>query len=395
MPGPWVQRLDEPGPPLELQPDESGEAALHFSNRRVTFLRQGAQWRLLYVQQHQGAYLNGDYAFAPDLTLRHGDVVELGAAQVVLRFLEQPEPTARNEALEHALMESPADEQRWQVYGDWLIEQGDPLGARVTAQGPHAERAPDDARVLGPLARAFRAARLEARWRHGFLVEATWRDEVWSVGGRSWGEGFRAGDAGRAVRHLLQQPVARFLEALTVDFDFAARAEGDAVVDPRRPALVARDVLLAVAGAAPPTLASLRFGPVRELEPDSALEEAWRAACARCPRLPTDLLKAFPMPRPSFLVLEQMPDELRVAGWGAGEAKNLDARAAWHFGAAGTRVSGPGAEQVDFSLLAEGGRFRLVASEDVAVNGVGTRRWLLRSGDRLSPLPGLVFRFDA
>lgn len=124
------------------------------------------------------------------------------------RRLATRDTVRRSEGLEAAILAAPDDAQAYLVYGDWLLEQGDPRGELVSVQ-VQRERAPADVSLatrekqlfashargwLGPFADAT-----ELVWRFGFVR----RMRAGTIDGKRW-------------RELLTLPTLRFLEELTV-----------------------------------------------------------------------------------------------------------------------------------------------------------------------------------
>ncbi|MDP1827818.1 MAG: TIGR02996 domain-containing protein [Archangium sp.] len=129
--------------------------------------------------------------------MKHGDLVTWG--DVTLRFLEVEVPEHRNPGLEAAIMATPDDDACWQVYADWLLSLGDPLGERIRGLRT------DDTEFLGnlkPLVTEHAALTIE--WSHGFIRSAVLR---------SWG----AVQADELLTWLLELPVTRFLRSLEVE----------------------------------------------------------------------------------------------------------------------------------------------------------------------------------
>ena len=123
-----------------------------------------------------------------------------------------------NPALEKAILANPFSPDAWAVYGDWLAEQGDPLGELVAVQIALGAK-PDD-RALQKKDRELRAANeeawlgdlagldkdeLETTWRYGFLEGVV-------VGNDEHSDA----DGPETIASLLALPTARFLEWLHI-----------------------------------------------------------------------------------------------------------------------------------------------------------------------------------
>jgi hypothetical protein len=160
--------------------------------------RRGA-WELWHHGFNHRAFVNGSPTL--EAQLQHLDVLELPAGPT-FRFLEEPVSTARNLPLEAVAGQAPLDEARLSVWRDFLQERGDPLARRLLwpHQAPHA-------RWLLQFARFERGALLDVEWSHGLATSLSLR----GTGGWSPLE------ARAFVHGLLELPVARCLQHLTVD----------------------------------------------------------------------------------------------------------------------------------------------------------------------------------
>jgi uncharacterized protein (TIGR02996 family) len=175
-----------------------------------------------------------------DALLKHGDLFSW--KDVTLRFVVSDEPEHREPRLEAAIAASPDDEACWQVYADWLLSVGDPLGERI--RGLRA----DDAEFLGhlrPLVTEHGVLTLE--WSHGFIRSALLR---------AWG----CVQLDELLVWLLELPVARFLRSLDIELrSFVARQEGPF---PDRLTRVLQHAQTVLGDAALPALEQLRLGPL-------------------------------------------------------------------------------------------------------------------------------------
>jgi uncharacterized protein (TIGR02996 family) len=130
-----------------------------------------------------------------------------------------PKKTKPNAELEKAILADPDSPDGYIVYGDWLTEQGDPLGELVAIDTALAARnGKDDALTkkreallkeheeawFGDLADLKDAGELEVTWRNGFFRSV--------IGG---GEEYGDGNAVDFYTTLRKLPTARFLESLT------------------------------------------------------------------------------------------------------------------------------------------------------------------------------------
>jgi len=193
-------------------------------------------FRLVAVGLQNVVTLNG--APVQEATLQKGDLLTWG--DVSLRFVEGDEPGHREPSLEAAIAAAPDDEGCWQVYADWLLERGDPLGERIRGLRP------DDAAMLGtlePLVSEHGALTLE--WSHGFIRSALLR---------SWG----AVQADELLVWLLALPVSRFIRSIEVEpRSFVSRQRGPA---PLRTVL--EQIQRVLKDAPLPALERLEIGPL-------------------------------------------------------------------------------------------------------------------------------------
>lgn len=136
---------------------------------------------------------------------------------------EQVRPVARDRALEACIDADPGSDAPWQVYADWLLQQGDDRGAVILGM---IEGADDEARfraselrarrgryLLGGLAGYTRAGpssgpELQITWRNGYLDTARIAIRRGATGQGAIGPAL--------VRSLAELPAARFLRGLTL-----------------------------------------------------------------------------------------------------------------------------------------------------------------------------------
>ncbi len=186
--------------------------------------------------------------------LKHGDVLTWG--DVTLRFEEHEVLEHREPRLEAALIAAPDDEALWQVYGDWLMSVGDPLGERTS-----------EAVLLGhlaPLVTEHGALTLE--WNHGFIRSALLR---------AWGS-VQVDDL---LVWLLELPAARFLRSLEIELRSFITREGTE----ERHEVVLQQAQRVLQNAPLPALERLVLGPIF-VPVDPALVNVVRPT--RAPRLP-------------------------------------------------------------------------------------------------------------
>lgn len=215
-------------------------------------------FRIVAVGSRAFVTLNGTPV--QEATLRSGDLLTWG--DVTLRFLEFDEPEHREPGLEAAIAAAD-DEACWEVYADWLLALGDPLGERIRGLRPH------DAEFLGrlrPLVTEHGVLTLE--WSHGFIRSARLR---------SWG----SIEAEQLLVWLLALPVARFLRSLEVELrSFVSRQRGP---EATRLPTVLEQIQRVLKDAPLPALERLELGPLF-VPVDPALTRVVRPRNA--PRLP-------------------------------------------------------------------------------------------------------------
>jgi uncharacterized protein (TIGR02996 family) len=314
---------------------------------------------LMRLAAGNGTCLNGVRVSPGEHALTHGDIVEIGAG-LTFRYCEREERPARSWRLEAAIGDRPHDDGRWKVYADWLLEQGDPLGRRMSAGHDDGD---DDARWLGPMARPWRAGNLELSWRHGFIRSATFRALEWE----------NSPDTYWCLLRLFELEVARFLEVLHVDL-FTTHLPRERPPFEQR----ARRVLEHLKHA-PRTVAHVTLGPVLELHWTPDLERELSRLREERPRLSTTreaLVKRFRrmwLKEAKGAVIELTADE-REYRFGA-QALTLSLG---EFGVAWAERSG------DLRL-----------AEPFVVNGRSLRQARLMPGDVFVPSRGVRFVVEA
>jgi hypothetical protein len=166
------------------------------SKKQCAFVSDGGRWLVEDLTSAGGTFLNGRRVHRH--TLVHGDTLWLYDALLV--FLEMPPSTSSSGSVpEGQLDQEPDDASRVQVWADWLLERGDPLGEHLLSP------APSDA-VLDGLAPLVKDGRLELVWRHGLIHTARLRcinDATYS-------------DV-ELIARFLSLRVARWTRELTVD----------------------------------------------------------------------------------------------------------------------------------------------------------------------------------
>jgi uncharacterized protein (TIGR02996 family) len=163
---------------------------------------------------------------------------------VVEPAVAQPERLvydARNPQLEQAILDDPENAAVYEVYGDWLQEQGDPRGKAIALERGTRGKPWGDKHhaALGRHVAAHRA------YLHGSFTEGRGRSQRLRLGFVSHLE-LLTGAFGE-LPQLLREPASRFLTSIHLD------AEGDAIAD----LAVALQV---IAEHAPQTLRCLELG---------------------------------------------------------------------------------------------------------------------------------------
>jgi len=155
-------------------------------------------WRLYDLSRGQGVFRRGERLDRPTL-LMHGDVLQLG--RVTLVFLEGHE--AFSSELEAKVAAAPGDKAPLLVWADWLQEQQDPLGERISRACAGGELANEP--WAEGLAEEEAAGRLDLEWKHGLIAGITLRTPrsayPWEL----------------VLARALAVRTARFVERLTLD----------------------------------------------------------------------------------------------------------------------------------------------------------------------------------
>ncbi len=252
------------------------------SRKQCAFVSDDGRWLVEDATSTGGTFLNGRRVHRQKLV--HGDTLWLYDALLV--FLEAPPTTAAGP--DSGLDENPDDANRVQVWADWLLERGDPLGEHLLAKQP-IDTALDG---LSPL---VKDGRLELIWRHGLIHTARLRcinDATYS-------------DV-ELIARFLSLRVARWTRELTVDLSTwvmpsANRIHKDA-------AAVLRGLLT---GPHLPCLEKLSFGYFAEpLPPSVFLLAMLDRLKARFPRLTTNPRTLLSLAKTATLEVIHVPLEL-------------------------------------------------------------------------------------
>lgn len=384
------------------------------SPRHVQLEFRHARWWAQDLGSENGTLHNGD--FLNDAELVDGDVLELPDGHCFVVHLDE-ERDVSNSALENAVLAQPDDDALWNVWADWLLEQGAPLGARLRGQLPSSTPpsqamlpAPrvdgeeplvrpalgslsgsGDARFLRTMARRFRTGWIDVEWARGLPRRAVIRAPG----------PFRLANEtpGALVERLFEEPAFRFLRALEIDpLSFGSGARVAEEVD----GLL--EVLSRV--TAPPALEAVRIGPMPELEPSAAHREAWTRVLKQSPRLATPIERLFFSSGNASLEVVSAPKEVQVhpkprstVGLVLGEPNFIG-----QLDECAVQLSADDdheASRLALRIDRDNGRWFI---EDVAgragirgaqlkVNGRNTRLAHLRDGDVLEPCGGFTLRF--
>lgn len=370
------------------------------SPRHVQLEFRHARWWAQDLGSENGTLHNGD--FLNDAELVDGDVLELPDGHCFVVHLDEEREVA-NSALENAVLAQPDDDALWNVWADWLLEQGAPLGARVRGQAAAArgdgDEAPAssvssgsaDARFLRTMARRFRTGWLDVEWARGLPRRAVIRAPG----------PFRLANEtpGALVERLFGEPAFRFLRALEIDpLSFGSGARVAEEVD----GLL--EVLSRV--TAPPALETIRIGPMLEPEPSAAHREAWARVLRQSSRLTTPIERLFFSSGNASLEVVSVPKEVQVhpkprstVGLVLGEPNFIG-----QLDECAVQLSADDeheASRLALRIDRDNGRWFI---EDVAgragirgaqlkVNGRNTRLAHLRDGDVLEPCGGFTLRF--
>lgn len=306
--GAWLKRIDlETFESERVELPSGGEVpigrtkqgALTFSTTAAKthcVLRRGADaWVVEDRNSASGTWVNGHRVTGAPL--HHGDVIDLYG--VLLVFLDRPEHSAPE--LERLLDRTPHDREAVQVWADWLIEHGDPLGQQLTS----GLVSPD---CLEGLEEQVEEGRLELTFNQGLVERAVIRCTSDST--------FQDVDL---LGRLLSLRVCRWLRSLTVDLctwtmPTTTRLQSDA-------AAALRGLL---SGPELPALERLSFGYLSTPLPPSHFREALLERLpARFPRLTTPPQLVLPVVRHAWLELMSVPDGVDWQYFGPGERRRI------------------------------------------------------------------------
>lgn len=198
-------------------------------------------WRLYDLSRGQGVFRNGERLDRPTLLL-HGDLLMLG--RVTLVFLEGHE--ARSAELEAAVEASPGDKAPLLVWADWLQEQHDPLGERISRAAGGAELANEP--WTEGLWREESAGQLELEWKNGLVAGMTLRVST------------KPYDWPLVLTRALALRAARFLERLTIDVNALLDQEPDLPALPDGEVDGSGSLLGVMTAPLPATLRKLELG---------------------------------------------------------------------------------------------------------------------------------------
>jgi hypothetical protein len=315
------------------------------------------------------------------------------ATGLVLAVREQPRVVARDERLELGLVDAPDDASALAVYLDFLEERGDPLHRWLTSA--HRDVEAERFFVLGPLSESARTQALQPTFDgRGFLSEVTLsRHALVGPPGLFW-----------HLELLATLPVARLLQHLTIELVVGTPATS--ILAPRGvsawPKAPGPDVVithalqrLSQAGFAKP-LRTLSFG-VGAVESPLPSPTTWTTAFPRLSERPF-----VSTPTRAQVTVVSVPEAGLLAPASPGSTFTLSRE--FHVGSDRSvqlqlRNDTLPRFLCRFVKRAEGW---LVLSDAVdgeaktsslRVNGRPLRRAVLKSGDEVEPLPGLVLRF--
>jgi uncharacterized protein (TIGR02996 family) len=162
----------------------------------------------------------------------HAQVSELYASAHVLEdlidrhFTPPPRPTdapdARHPELEQAIRDHPEDVAAYQVYADWLQEQGDPLGELITFgvagddERSERHRQVHGARLFGGLAKEL-LRRVHLHWKHGVVHAIEETVEHGMLGPYEWAQLLQLRVCGFVRSIALLQPCTPELDAVLAE----------------------------------------------------------------------------------------------------------------------------------------------------------------------------------
>jgi len=162
----------------------------------------------------------------------HPQVSELYASERELEglidrhFVPPPRPTdgpdARHPELEQAIRDTPEDAAPYQVYADWLLEQGDPFGELITLgiagdnERFERHRQVHAARLFGGLAKEL-LRRVHLHWKHGVVHAIEETVEHGMLGPYEWTQLLQLRVCGFVRSIALLQPCTPELDAVLAE----------------------------------------------------------------------------------------------------------------------------------------------------------------------------------
>lgn len=310
---------------------------------------------------------------------------------LVLALRERPLVIARHAGLESTLAQRPADAEALAVFCDFLKEQGDPLANWLTSEHRLVEA--ERFRMLGALSESARTQAVQPVFSDAGLVTSVRlaRHAIVGAPGLFW-----------HLEQLGSLPVMRTLTSL--DLDYVVGTPAKHVLAPRGVAdwpkepgatLVMETMLEFVSNSVfASTLSHLSFGVGATSAPLS--DAAIALAKQKLPKWNTAPLVEYP--ESATLDLVSVPDGVLVYPSRVGGRVRL--------GADTWLGSAPQCQIIVRGQLVPGLLCRIVRRDEgwvltddqtaatVRVNGKVSGRTVLRVGDLLEPMPGLVLRFE-
>lgn len=310
---------------------------------------------------------------------------------LVLALRERPLVVARHAGLESTLARQPDDADALAVFGDFLKEHGDPLAEWLTSEHRLVEA--ERFMMLGPLAESARTQAVQPVFSAAGLVTSVRlaRHAIVGAPGLFW-----------HLEQLGKLAVARTLTSLDIDYVvgtaakyvLAPRGVGDWPKEPG-PVLVMETMLESIGRSVfAATLTHLSFGVGATGVPVG--EAALSRAKAQLPRWSQTALVEYP--ESATLELVSAPDGVLVYPSRVGGSVRL--------GSDTWLGSAPQCQIIVRGQMVPGLLCRIVRRDEgfvltddetaatVRVNGKVAGRTVLRVGDLLEPMPGLVLRFQ-
>jgi uncharacterized protein (TIGR02996 family) len=226
--------------------------------RQHVMLEWGAlgRWWLVDLGHPSGVWINQTHYKATRRMLEPNDIIRFDgfdSADILFRFgVEGWMP--RDQQLRAAIDEAPDDPARWEVWADFLEEQGDPLAERIRGRGP----SPGDVGVASG-----------HDWEHGFIAR-----------GNLARKGRLLAVLRSELETLLGNPFSRWMRALHVDI--ASFHEGSTAEETE-----ALQVLETLAREKPSALCMLSFTLTRRPKGER-LKDAFTALKRVLPKLVSD-----------------------------------------------------------------------------------------------------------